>query len=80
MPEITFTAEQSRLLRQKLRDYMERELDVELADFDAGFLLDFISKTIGAHYYNQGVGDAIGVVNDKVDVLVDGLMLLEKPV
>ena len=79
MADITFTAEQSRELRQQLRNYMERELDYDLADFDAGFLLDFISKTMGKHYYNQGIADAIAVVNGKVDVLVDGLLMLEKP-
>lgn len=80
MADITFSAEQSRVLKQKLRRYLETELDIELGDFDAEFLLEFISKTLGAHYYNQGVADAMAVLEDKVDVLRDGLMMLEKPV
>ncbi|GAB7127417.1 DUF2164 domain-containing protein [Silvimonas sp. JCM 19000] len=80
MADITFSAEQSRVLKHKLRRYLETELDIELGDFDAEFLLEFISKTFGAHYYNQGVVDAMAVLEDKMDVLRDGLLMLEKPV
>lgn len=76
--EIKFSREQTRLLVDKLQRYLIGELDVDIGDFDAEFLLDFIGKELGAHYYNQGVADAIRVVEEKMETVVDHLTLLAK--
>lgn len=78
MAEIEFPAQQKQQLVQKLQKYMSDELEVELGQFDADFLLDFISKEMGKHYYNQGLYDAQTVLADRMDSLVEVIYQLEK--
>ena len=78
MSKIEFSVEQKSLLVEKLQKYMTNELDVELGQFDADFLLDFISKEMGKIYYNQGLYDAQAVLTDKIDSLTDAIYQLEK--
>ena len=78
MSKIEFLPHQKEQLIQKLQKYMSTELDVELGQFDADFLLDFISKEMGSSYYNQGLYDAQAVLVDKMDSLTDAIYQLEK--
>ncbi|MBU2979315.1 DUF2164 domain-containing protein [Alteromonas sp. C1M14] len=78
MAEIEFTAEQKAQMTEKLQRYMEAELDVELGQFDADFLVDFIAKEMGSLFYNQGLYDAQAVLTDKMDGLTDAIYQLEK--
>ncbi|MHA6308748.1 MULTISPECIES: DUF2164 domain-containing protein [Hafnia] len=80
MSEITFSRDQTAHMVDKLQKYLQRELDVEIGDFDAEFLLDFFAKELGAHFYNQGMADALRVVEEKTESLVDTLTWLQKPV
>ncbi|CNE58300.1 Uncharacterized conserved protein [Yersinia nurmii] len=80
MAEIVFNREQTRLMAQKIQRYLEREHKFELGDFEAEFLLDFFTQELGAHYYNQGIADAIAQVEAKMENMVDTLLWLEKPV
>ena len=78
MSIIEFPAQQKEQLIQKLQQYMSQELEVELGQFDADFLLDFISKEMGNHYYNQGLYDAQAVLADRMDTLNDAIYQLEQ--
>lgn len=78
MSQITFTAEQKLQITEKLQRYMEAELDIELGQFDADFLVDFIAKEMGSIFYNQGLYDAQAVLVDKMDGLTDAIYQLEK--
>ncbi|AJQ99586.1 DUF2164 domain-containing protein [Hafnia paralvei] len=80
MSEITFSRDQTAHMVDKLQKYLQRELDMEIGDFDAEFLLDFFAKELGAHFYNQGMADALRVVEEKTESLVDTLTWLQKPV
>lgn len=80
MSGITFSRDQTAHMVDKLQKYLQRELDVEIGDFDAEFLLDFFAKELGAHFYNQGMADALRVVEEKTESLVDTLTWLQKPV
>ncbi|MDU0353882.1 DUF2164 domain-containing protein [Paraglaciecola aquimarina] len=77
MANIEFSAQQKQMLVTKLQGYMSSELEVELAQFDAEFLLDFISKEMGSVYYNQGLYDAQTVLSDRMDSLTDAIYQLE---
>jgi uncharacterized protein (DUF2164 family) len=57
---------------------MSKELDVEIGQFDADFLLDFISKEMGAIYYNQGLYDGQAVLVDRMDPLTNTIYQLEQ--
>jgi uncharacterized protein (DUF2164 family) len=78
LSDIEFSPQQKVMLVEKLQKYMSKELDVELGQFDADFMLDFISKEMGSIYYNQGLYDAQAVLTDKVDSLTDAIYQLEK--
>lgn len=80
MSKITFSRDQTAHMVDKLQKYLQRELDMEIGDFDAEFLLDFFAKELGAHFYNQGMADALRVVEEKTESLVDTLTWLQKPV
>ena len=78
MSKIEFPAQQKEQLIQKLQKYMSKELDVEMGQFDADFLLDFISEEMGVIFYNQGLYDAQAVLVDKMDSLTDAIYQLEQ--
>lgn len=80
MADIIFTREQTQRMARKIQRYLEQEHSIELEDFDAEFLLEFISRELGAHYYNQGIYDAIAQVEAKVLDITDSVLWLEKPV
>ncbi len=77
--EIQFTKEQIEVLGKKLQDYFENELNYSLGQFEAQFLLDFISKEMGACYYNQGLRDAELILRSKLEDISDALYEIEKP-
>ena len=79
MADITFTREQTQRMARKIQHYLEQEHCIELEDFDAEFLLEFISRELGAHYYNQGINDAIAQVEAKMLDITDSVLWLEKP-
>ena len=63
-----------------LSKYLKDELDLEVAGFDAVFLLDFIAETLGPHFYNQGLRDAQVIVQSKVELISEAIYGIEKPV
>lgn len=79
MSEIKFTSVQKELLIHKLQQYFSTELDQDLAQFDADFLLDFFTKEMGNHFYNQGIYDAQQLLAEKLDYITDEMFQLEKP-
>jgi uncharacterized protein (DUF2164 family) len=79
MSEIKFSTVQKECLVQKLQHYFSNELDQELAQFDADFLLDFFTKEMGNHFYNQGIYDAQKLLTEKLDYISDEMYQLEKP-
>ncbi|MEP2651107.1 MAG: DUF2164 domain-containing protein [Paraglaciecola sp.] len=78
MSKIEFSPQQKQQIITKLQRYMSTELDVELGQFDADFLIDFISKEMGSLYYNQGLYDAQAVLVERVDSFTDAIYQLEK--
>lgn len=78
MSDINFPKEVRDQLLDKLQRYMGKELDVELGQFDAEFLLDFITKEMGAFFYNRGVYDAQELLQSKIENLTESFYELEK--
>jgi uncharacterized protein (DUF2164 family) len=58
MPTVEFSKEEIEGIISKIQLYFQKELDQEIGQFDAEFLLDFFSKEVGAYYYNRGLYDA----------------------
>lgn len=79
MSSIEFTNQEKAVLVEKLQRYFDNELDQELGQFDAEFLLDFIAKEIGVYFYNRGLYDAQAVLDHKFDELKDAIEQIEQP-
>ena len=75
---INFNAEEKASLIGRLQDYCDTELDRELGSFEAQFLLDFISETMGAFYYNRGVYDAQALLQEQLEHVGESIYQLEK--
>ena len=78
MSKIEFSNQQKEQIVNKLQSYFEQQLDQELGQFDAEFLLDFVSKELGAFYYNQGLQDARTVLEQRLQTIDDDLYAIEK--
>ncbi len=79
MSQIKFEPSQLNTLVDKLQRYFNDELHTELGQFDAEFLIDFISKEMGNAYYNKGLADAQIVLATKLDDISDAIYQLEQP-
>jgi len=79
MSNIEFTQEEKELLVHKIKHYFNQELDFDIGQFDAEFLLDFFSEEIGVYHYNRGLRDAQDIFSTKVESITDAIYELEIP-
>jgi uncharacterized protein (DUF2164 family) len=79
MAEIAFEKEEREVITRKIQLYFREELDQEIGQFDAGFLLDFFTEEIGAYFYNRGLYDAQAILERRLEELSDTIFELEKP-
>ncbi|MEC8418721.1 MAG: DUF2164 domain-containing protein [Pseudomonadota bacterium] len=77
MSTIDFTSKEKEAMVEKLQAYFEKELDQDLGQFDAEFLLDFVSKELGAYFYNRGLHDARAVLENKLSTIDEDLYAIE---
>ena len=73
MTEINFSKEEQEIITQKLQRYFSKELDQELGQFDAQFLLD-----VGPYFYNRGLYDAQAVLERRLEDISEAIYELEK--
>ena len=78
MANIEFSQEQKQLLVSEIQKYFVKELDLDIGDFDAEFLLDFFSEKVGGYYYNQGLNDARALLDEKLETITESFYELEK--
>ncbi|HZV37853.1 MAG TPA: DUF2164 domain-containing protein [Pseudoxanthomonas sp.] len=79
MSTITFGKEEKAILVRKLQLYFQEKLRQQIGQFDAEFLLDFISGELGAYYYNRGLYDAQAALAAKLEDVQDAIFQLERP-
>jgi len=84
MSTIKFSSTETEQLVTKIQSYFAKELEQDLGQFDAEFLLDFFAKEVGAHFYNRGLFDAQTVIAAKLDnvseMVQEGISEIEKPI
>ena len=78
MAEIKFSDEEKQAIGLKVQRYVEQELDLEIGQFDAEFLLDFFTKEIGEYFYNRGLYDAQAILESKIEEIGESILQLEK--
>jgi uncharacterized protein (DUF2164 family) len=79
MSKIEFSKEERELLVRKVRLYFKEELDQEIGQFDAEFLLDFFVDDIGPYFYNRGIYDAQAILEKRLESIEGAIYELEKP-
>lgn len=79
MSTVDFSKQEKAILVQKIQRYFEDELEQELGQFDADFLLDFFTKEIGVYFYNRGLYDAQAVLDSKLEDIKDAIYQIEQP-
>lgn len=73
------TTEKTRLV-EKIQHYLLTELDCEAGQFDTEFFLNFLTKELKGHYYNQGLYDAQAILANKIDHINEAIGELEQVV
>jgi uncharacterized protein (DUF2164 family) len=79
MSKIDFSAGEKAVIVNKVKMYFREELDQEIGQFDAEFLLDFFAEEIGPYFYNRALDDARGILQEKLTDITDALYEIEKP-
>lgn len=79
MTEITFSKEEKEVITNKIKLYFREELNQEIGQFDAQFLLDFFAEKIGVYFYNRGLYDAQAILHRRVEEIAEAIYELEKP-
>lgn len=79
MAEIEFTRDEKSIIARKIQLYFQEELEQEIGQFDAEFLLDFFAEEVGSFFYNRGVYDAQAVLEDRLQNITEALYEIEKP-
>ncbi|TRX55927.1 DUF2164 domain-containing protein [Thalassomonas sp. M1454] len=74
-----FTRSQNDAMVAKIQRYFINELDQDIGQFDAEFLIDFFAKEMGNAFYNKGLLDAQAIVNEKVLTISDAIYEIEQP-
>ena len=74
---IKFTKEEQEILTRKIQLYFNDELEQEIGQFPAQFLLDFFNEEIGPYFYNRGLMDAQEAVEAR---LSEAIYEFEQPI
>jgi uncharacterized protein (DUF2164 family) len=76
---IEFSKDEKEIITRKIQLYFNDELDQDIGQFDAQFLLEFFTEEVGAYFYNRGLYDAQTILEKKLDDIADAIYELEKP-
>ena len=79
MSNITFSKDEKAIIVRKIQLYFSQELNQQIGQFDAEFLLDFVGHEVGPYFYNRGLYDAQAALSSKVEDMQDAIFQLEQP-
>jgi len=78
MSAIEFTKGEKEVVLEKIQSYFRDELESEIGQFEAEFLLDFFAREIGVYFYNRGLYDAEAILKRRLDDITEAIGELEK--
>ena len=79
MSIIEFSAAEKEIIIGKIKMYFSEELEQNIGQFDAEFLLNFFSEEVGAYFYNRGLYDARAVLEERLETIDEAIFSIEKP-
>ena len=65
-------------ITQDIQEWFRENLDQEIGNLDAEFLLDYFTENLGGLYYNQALSDVHSFIEDKTESLADSIYDLMK--
>ena len=78
MSEIKFSKDEIEIIAKRIQRYFNEELEHEIGQFEAQFLLDFFTEEIGPYFYNRGLCDARTVLENRMESISEAIYDLEK--
>ncbi|WP_417689879.1 DUF2164 family protein [Roseibium sp.] len=78
MAELELSKDEREELTRVIQNALHEELDHDVGNMEAGFLLDRLLVPLGHTFYNKGLRDAAAVVARRADDMTDDLYALEK--
>ncbi len=78
MSEIKLSNEEKAAIVEKIKAYFSTELQQEIGQFDAEFLLAFFGQEIGPFFYNRGLHDAKAIFAANLDNIEEAIYAMEK--
>lgn len=79
MAIVNLSKQEHETITQKIQHYFKKEMDQEIGQFDAAFLLNFFSEEIGPYFYNSALHDAQAILRRRMDDISNAIDELEKP-
>ncbi len=79
MAKIEFSDIEKATIVSKIKLYFREELDQDIAQFDAEFLLAFFTVEVGAYHYYRGLGDAMLILEQNLESMSDAFHELYNP-
>ncbi len=79
MATIEFSHAEKEVLIDKIQRYFQDELDQDLGQFAAEFLLDSFTKEVGSFFYDQSLRAAQTVLESRLETICDAIYEIEKP-
>jgi uncharacterized protein (DUF2164 family) len=79
MPKAQLSKAEKEALIQKNQTYFAEELDQEIGEFEAGFLLDFMNEELGPFIYNMALRDAQAALSRRMDGISNAIDELTRP-
>lgn len=79
MPPIIFSKSEKDAITRKIQEHCAEELDYDIGQLEAGFLLKFFTEEIGPYFYNKGLQDAQALLQKRLEEITGAIDSLEKP-
>ena len=65
-------------ITHNLQEWLRENLEQEIGNLDAEFLLDYFTENLGGFYYNQALSDVHSLIAEKTESLADSIYDLMK--
>ena len=65
-------------IAQDIQEWFRENLDQEIGNLDAEFLLDYFTENLGGFYYNQALSDVHSLIAEKTEFFADSIYDLMK--
>jgi uncharacterized protein (DUF2164 family) len=66
---IPLTKEQKQNAAANIREYVEKNFELNIGNMQSEFFLDFINEKIGVYFYNKAIADSQAFMIEKADDL-----------